>query len=60
MESYIQWITAAQRKLQDVDPGTTISDESFAQRVLRKARLSRDQRQLVLAAAGGINATEKQ
>ena len=53
MESFLLRLKLAKRRLHEEDPGTSISDMSFAQRMLRRSGLDKEKRRLVIAATGG-------
>ena len=52
MDQYIRDLKQAKRGLEKEDPGTKISEISFARKLLRKAGLTKQEQRQVLAAAG--------
>ena len=58
IDSYVLRLKNARRLLEHEDPGTVISDLSFAQRMLRRANLDREKRRLVVATIGGKYTSE--
>jgi hypothetical protein len=52
MTEYIQNMIAARRRVKRIDPGSRLSDISFARRVLRSSGLRKEEQRQMLAAAG--------
>eukprot|EP00971_Amphidinium_carterae_P036338 714526-Amphidinium_carterae.1 len=52
MGDYIMMLKTARREIEREDPGTVISDVSFARHLLRKSGLQTHEQRSVLAACG--------
>jgi hypothetical protein len=59
MNDYIKDLKRAKRDVELEDPGTTFSAVSFAQKLLRRSGLRREEQRQVLASAGAIWGEEK-
>ena len=52
MMDYLSEMTHARRQVERLDPGTSVSDLTFAHRVLRRSGLKKEEKRQVLAACG--------